>query len=313
MQKLIKIIALVFGTVFLLWFSESTIESVVKSVKHDEIGKINGVINHDVDNKIMIWGASTAYVNFVPKRIDSALNMSCFNMGLNGTNIDQFNGLLKEYLSYSQKCKYLVIIIDIRSGLTKRNKIYDPFNWVHHSDNDNIYNSLKQIDDETMIKARYVPFYPLILYDKNTFRYFRKELLNPSEKYDFPNLGSSFHMDPIFKATKTKPFRSKIDSRVLDKVISSCDLALEKNIIPILVMPSVYKEGLQIVQNIQEIEDTLRNTKNKETYLFNFVNTSISESTEFFQDYTHLNYRGAIKLTDLLIKEIKRIEASINP
>ena len=172
---------------------------------------------------------------------------------------------------------------------------------------------LKQIDDETMIKARYVPFYPLILYDKNTFRYFRKELLNPSEKYDFPNLGSSFHMDPIFKATKTKPFRSKIDSRVLDKVISSCDLALEKNIIPILVMPSVYKEGLQIVQNIQEIEDTLRNTKNKETYLFNFVNTSISESTEFFQDYTHLNYRGAIKLTDLLIKEIKRIEASINP
>ena len=68
------------------------------------------------------------------------------NMGIDGTNIDQYAGLLYEYLDHTEKSKILVIALDIHGGLTNRRRFFNLYNWIHHVDNDHIYNCFASID-----------------------------------------------------------------------------------------------------------------------------------------------------------------------
>jgi len=102
MKWYFKISIFVVSIVSVLLFIQIKIESSMKKVTDGNIGKINAVMKHELDEDITVWGASTAYVHFDAPMISDSLNLSTFNMGIDGTNIDQYYGLLKEYLNYTK-------------------------------------------------------------------------------------------------------------------------------------------------------------------------------------------------------------------
>ena len=107
MNKFSKILIFIVVTAASLLASETCMKVAMKSIKRDVLGKINSIAKHDLDVELSIWGSSTAGANFNAVMLDSSLNLSCYNMGIEGANIDQYSGLLEEYISYSKKSKFI--------------------------------------------------------------------------------------------------------------------------------------------------------------------------------------------------------------
>ena len=307
--KSYKLITLIGVVSILLFLTEQIYVSTMRSIKTGTIGKINAVVNHDLDVNLSVWGASTALVNINPKLIEDSLNVSAFNMGIDGVNIDQYNGLLKEYLSYTTKSKFLIIAIDIYGGLEKRERFYELQNWLHHIKNDNIYNCLSEIDYNTTFKARHIPFYSITLYSKHNFSVFRSAVSQPDSSYEFPNLGfnpnySQFNLEQI----DSKGITIQTNQLVFNKLNQSCKIAKNKNIQPIIVITPCYYKGLERIKNKNEFINQIQSLSSEGVVILNFLNSSISYDINYFKDNTHLNKVGANKLTELVIESVKKLK-----
>jgi len=305
-NNIIKISLLLFGTISTLWFTEFVLVNTMKDCKEETIGKINAVISHNLDVKLTIWGASTAYANFNPKIIIDSLQISSMNMGIDGTNIDQYAGLLNEYIDYTNESEYLVIAIDIHGGLTNRKSLYHMHNWLHHIDNKNIYNCLSDIDNKTMLKLKYVPFYSLIQYDKHSFPYFRRTLLNKKREYQISNYG--YHSNGTASINTTKDcslFETSIDKRSFEKVKKAVIDANKKDIKCFIVITPCYEKGLYQITNRNDFVAKLKTLKTVQAEVLDFSDSYISKDPTYFKDNTHLNSYGADELTKLFIEKIK--------
>jgi len=306
-SKIYKSLLLIGVVSLLLFFIERIYINTMKSVKTGAIGKINAVINHDIDVNIPIWGASTALVNFNPKLIEDSLNITAFNMGIDGVNIDQYNGLLKEYLNYTKKSKFLIIAIDIYGGLEKREQFYELQNWIHHINNDNIYDCLSDVDYNTMFRARYIPFYSTTLYNKHAFPIFRSAFFHtPSLEYQITNLGFEPNTTQMeLQTIDTNQIVIPINQVVFKKLRSSCLLALSKKITPIVIITPCYKDGLNKIKNTEDFVGLVQTLENDNINVYNYLKSPISSNPSFFKDNTHLNEIGANTFTIDIIKKLK--------
>lgn len=308
-NKLIKIGLFAFILISTLWITEYILLSTMKNCKEETIGKINAVVSHKLDVGLTIWGASTAYVNFNPNIIIDSLKTSSMNMGIDGTNIDQYAGLLNEYIDYTTKSDYLIIALDIHGGLTDRKSFYHLHNWLHNIDNQYIYNCLSDIDNKTITKLKYVPFYSLILYDKHSFRFFRRTILNKKSEFQISNYGFKPNgVTPIKETKNYSPFKTFIDERSFEKVKKAVINANKKNIKCFIVITPCYEKGLNQITNRNDFVDKLKTLETDKTKILDFSDSYISKEPTYFKDNTHLNSYGADELTRLLIQKIKNNE-----
>jgi len=296
-------------TLTILFLSELFTERTIEKYRKGTVGKINAVVDHKLDAEITIWGASTAYVNINPKIIQDSLKMTTMNMGIDGTNIDQFYGLLNEFLNYTQKSKFLIIAIDAPGGICNRKYIYNLHNWIHHLDNENIYESLKDIDSSLIVKSKYVPFYKMTMYNKHSFSYFRKSLFNQENKYSFPELGFENTKKAIINSITLTPRRVEIGLRAFKKLKDVCDLAVKRNIRPIIVITPCYVKGQEYIINYDKITEKVQSISNKKISVFDFSKDSFSFEQKHFLDFTHLNLQGSKSFSSKLAQSL--IEAGL--
>lgn len=313
-KRTLKSILILVCSALTLGITEYVFVSVMKNCKEGTVGKINGIVSHELDFNLTIWGASTAYVNFNPQLIIDSLDITAFNMGIDGTNIDQYEGLLNEYIAYSQESKYLVIAVDLHQGLSDRESLYHFNNWAHHIDNKNIFNCFLDIDASKMKKLKYIPFYSLTQFDKHAFPIFRKNILNKQKEYFFPKHG--FHpLNSNLKIEQTisKSFLSSINQRSFNKLKSAADKAVSRNIKTYIVITPCYSEGLKQITNSEEFISKVNTLNSNGIKVLDFSNSYISENIDFFSDNTHLNKKGADELTNLLISSLTRKKNTQNP
>jgi hypothetical protein len=281
----------------------------MKNCKEGTVGKINGVVAHDLDFNLTIWGASTAQFNFNPQIIIDSFDISAMNMGIDGTNIDQYAGLLNEFISYTEESEYLIIALDIHGGLANRSSFYQLHNWLHNIDNANIYNCLSDIDQQTMFKLKYVPFYSLIKYDKHAFRYFRKSLFNKSSDYTIPDYGFKSKGNATLEVKeKEASFETEIDERSFYKVKHAVEKASKRGIKCMVILTPCFVDGLAQIKNRTDFITKIETLKTAKVKVANLSNCYISKEPKYFKDNTHLNAKGADELTKLLVKKIKEYD-----
>lgn len=308
-NRIIKVSLLIVITIATLWITTFVLESGMKNCKEGTVGKINGVVAHDLDFKLTIWGASTAQFNFNPQIIMDSLQISAMNMGIDGTNIDQYAGLLNEFISYTEESEYLIIALDIHGGLANRNSFYHLHNWVHNIDNENIYNCLSDIDKQTMFKLKYVPFYSLIKYDKHAFRYFRKSVFNKSKDYVIADYGSKSKGNATLEVrAQEASFETKIDERSFNKVKDAVEKASERGIKCMVILTPCFVDGLSQIKNRTDFITKIETLKTAKVKVVNLSNCYLSKEPNYFKDNTHLNAKGADELTKLLVKKIQEYD-----
>jgi hypothetical protein len=308
-SQYIRLILLLAGIVITLGSTQLIYFKVMNSVKSGTIGKINGIVEGKIDAEITIWGASTALLNFNPVIISDSLNMSVFNMGINGTNIDQYNGLLTNYIKGTHNSKYIIIALDIFGGLDKRNNFYELHNWLHHIYKDDIYDCLSTIDRYTMFKAKYIPFYSITLFDKHSFSHFRNQLKQQNTAFNFADLGykpENLRMKESENDTALA-FSININGAVFNKLHSSCLLAKKRNIQPIVVITPCFYKGLEKITNSEEFVKQIYLLKKDDIVVMNYLDCAISHDQANFKDNTHLNSQGADIFSRLLSNDLKAL------
>lgn len=307
-KELLKSVALILSSLLALWLTELIIKTTMKNSKIETVGKINAVMTHDFDAELTIWGASTAWVNFNPKIIIDSLNISSSNMGIDGTNVDQYAGLLYEFLSYTSESKYLIIALDIHGGLANRDKIYHLHNWLHHIDNENIAKNFNDIDSLQVARLKFIPFYSLTQYDKHAFPYFRQSLLDFSTEYRIENFGyKSNENQSITRMYSSMPFEVNIGDRTIKKIKIATEIADSKGIQCLIVVTPMFHKGLELISNRDQFRTKISELASSNTKILDFSESYLSDNPKFFKDNTHLNVNGANELTRLLVREIKQL------
>jgi hypothetical protein len=273
----------------ILFGIQSFLDYKMSQVKSGNVGKINKVLQNKVDEDMTIWGASTAEGNFVPQIISEKVGVSVFNMGLDGTNIHQYGGLIKTYLNQVTN-KNVVISFDIHGGLMRRDAPYLIYNWLHVYHVDSISKTFNNIDYSLSLKIKYVPFYKLVLYGKHNIKYLKEDLNDFQIKRQgfVPGKG-------IIDVTKMvyEPTEFQNDSTVLASIKGICELASKNNNkITLVVTPCFYK-GLEQGVNVNSIIKNFQSLENRNVSFLNFVNHPMNTEKKYFRDNIHLNKEGA--------------------
>ena len=298
-KKSLVFLFLTFGTLFSV---QSFIDFKMDQIKSGYVGKINNVINNTLKENIIIWGASTAEAGLIPSIISKELNTSVFNMGLSGTNIHQYAGLLLEYLKNASN-KKIVIALDIHGGLTKRESIYKLYDWMHVIENKNIYHSLNSIDPKTSFKARYIPFYKLLIYGKHSLKNLTK-----SNNITNKNLGYVPRYGEILPPTlnDTAKFTFAKSDLVLYLLENVCKKAVKGgNEVFILLTPcakDIYDRAL----NTKKITSSLKKIESENIHFLNFA--SFQFNRNLFKDNMHLNHKGASSFSYVFSQSLKKFK-----
>jgi len=293
-------------TMILLHITDYQINSTLSNARFGTVGKINGVINHDLDYELTVWGASTSYVNINPQVLSDSLGLGSFNMGIDGTNIDQYSGLLNEFLGYTKKSKYLLIALDINGGLANRTSLYNVHNWIQHIDNQNIYEAFSEIDDKLAFKMRYIPYYKLTLFDKHAFSNYRMALEQKKGGYEIDHMGYN-PVDQVYNVNndEIQPFNVPIDSRCLNKIDHALKIAQRKGIKCYIIVTPCYKDGYDKFLNRDLFKKKIFKFQSENVKVLDFSESYLSSSKEYFYNNTHLNSRGANAFSKMIGDSIK--------
>jgi len=273
----------------------------MKNVESAYVGKINKVLNGNANEDITIWGASTAEGNIVPKIIADSTNNSVFNLGLDGTNLNQYIGLLKSYIKNTSS-KKIILAADIHGALMKRNAIYRNYDWLHSLNNKEIYEALYSIDEEQIFKAKYAPFYKLLLYGKHNLKYFKTDF----SSYNYPMNGFVERNGIVVKKTHKEKYEIKLsnDSTVLNQYKTIIKLAHKYNHEIYIVITPCYIEGLKMCSNYQNTIQLIQKLNMDSANVLDYSNHEMNQERQFFKDNTHLNKSGAIKFSSILVNDL---------
>lgn len=284
-KRSLVFLILTFGALFIV---QSFIDYKMRQIKSGNVGKINKVLQNKVNEEITIWGASTAEGNFVPKIISEVTSLSCFNMGLDGTNIHQYGGLLENYLNKVSN-KKVIITFDIHGGLMRRKSAYKIYNWLHAFNNEQVSASYSEINNAQYLKIKYIPFYKLLLYGKHNIKYFKENI----DSFSFKNDGFVPRSGVIVPGKKENKITFSNDSSVVNQIKRICKLASANNNQIYLVLTPCFHMGLKGGTNTDLVLNNFKSLQNKNVHFLNFSNHPMNLEKKYFKDNTHLNKTGA--------------------
>ena len=276
---------LTFGTLFSI---QSFVDYKMRQIKSGNVGKINKVLQNKVNEEITIWGASTAQGNLIPKIISREIGLSCFNMGLDGTNIHQYGGLLEYYLNNVSN-KKVIIAFDIHGGLMRRKSVYQIYNWLHTFNNEQVSSSFSDINNSQYLKIKYIPFYKLLLYGKHNIKYFKEN----TDSFLFKDQGFVARSGVITTGKKENKITFSNDSIIVNQIKEICKLANKNKNQVYLVLTPCFHIGLKGGTNTDLVINNFKSLQNKNVHFLNFSNHPMNLEEKYFKDNTHLNKSGA--------------------
>ena len=283
-----------------------SITYLMKTIKTHEVGKINRILFSDEKFDITFWGSSTTQNHFNDSLIGAQLNKKAFNFGINGTSIDQYQGLLNHYLDRADSGEIVVIGLDIH-GLVKRKALYQSYYYIHTLSNPYLFQALKNIDFGYVWKSEFVPFYKLTQYGKHNLTVIKKELV---KKPKLPKFG--FY--PQFKSWQSKKEARQDGEIALDSAYANVqvitnlnqiiDKGLKKGIQFIIVATPLFRNVDRKVKGIETFEKSIFALEQKGVKVFNFINHKICMEKDLFYNNTHLNNTGANLFSELFFEKI---------
>jgi hypothetical protein len=311
---------LLFVTPFILvsYFLDVFISTNLKksnSMAQKEYSTWNDILDEKINADIAIYGASRAWVHINPTKITDSLNISAYNLGIDGHNFWLQNLRHLLYFKNNTKPKLIIHSLDIFT-LEKRKDLYNPDQFLPYM----LWN--KDIQKATIDYVGYNFFdykIPLIRYYGKY-----KSLLTAGELYFFPQWNSiekikGYQGQPLIwnndfdlAIKKMKGYTAILDTAsiaLFDKYLQECK---NNNIRIIFVYTPEYIEGQKFVKNRNDIIEKYKfYSKKYDIPFYDYSNDSISYNKTYFYNASHLNKDGAEFFTNKFIDTLKKSEAII--
>ena len=155
--------------ILILFFLLFTFEMIVNTGlrKSDDflLSEWNDIVNGEINSDIIINGSSRAWVHISPKILEENINLSTYNLGLDGFHFNMQYARFKSFLEYNVKPKVVIQTLDIfslvnRNGLYKKEQFYPYLNENHIYEATQDYKGLNWFDyNLPLIKYRTDPEY----------------------------------------------------------------------------------------------------------------------------------------------------------
>lgn len=270
----------------------------------------NDIYNSNVNDDIVIYGSSRAWVHIDPLLIESKLGRKAYNLGIDGHNFWLQNLRHQELLKYNQKPDYIIYSIDVFT-LAKRKDLYNYDQFLPYMlGNDNIHDFTSSYEGFSYFDYNF----PLIRYEgkKNVIRQaFKTSILEDNAKLarvkGYRGIEKKWNKDFDKAKQKKVNFSVEIDLASVEKFELFLDECEKNSIKVIFVYTPEYIEGQEFVSNRNEIVSLFEEIALKHKILFlNYSDTSISKQKKYFYNALHLNKTGAELFTNKLIKDLIR-------
>ncbi|MHC1775964.1 MAG: hypothetical protein AB9834_11180 [Lentimicrobium sp.] len=282
----------------------------LRKSKNGEFGVWNDIYNGKVNDDLLIYGGSRAWVQFDPQIISDSLNISAYNIGINGHNFWLQYLRHSVLLKYNEKPKVIVHSVDIMT-LGKRPDLFNPEQFLPY-----------MVDDPAMAKAiSSYEGYSYLDYKLPLLRYSGKwKALIFALKWTFSSQnsipdrikgyqGKDMTWNSDFEKAKEElnEFSMDLDSetvQLFEKYIQECR---DMNIKLIFVNPPEYVEGQHFVKNRDEIIALFSKLGHENNIPFyDYSSDSMSFDKKYFYNSTHMNKLGAELFTKKLVMDFKR-------
>lgn len=268
----------------------------------------NDIYNSNVNDDIVIYGSSRAWVHIDPLLIESKLGRKAYNLGIDGHNFWLQNLRHQELLKYNQKPDYIIYSVDVFT-LAKRKDLYNYDQFLPYMlGNDNIHDFTSSYEGFSYFDYNF----PLIRYEgkKNVIRQaFKTSILEDNVKLarvkGYRGIEKKWNKDFDKAKQKKVNFSVEIDLASVEKFELFLDECEKNSIKVIFVYTPEYIEGQEFVSNRNEIVSLFEELAVKHKILFlNYSDNSISKQKKYFYNALHLNKTGAELFTNKLIKDL---------
>ncbi len=262
-----------------------------------------------LNTDLIFLGSSQTYSGFNPEVFDANLNIHSYNLG---TPAEVSVVTYYRFKDAVEKSVPRVAIVEAYFRTLPRdiNVRYIP-HWLNSLSFENkksllsemsfgervrLYLNLTHMDEKIIelivgLRKKRLEGYKGFVSSKNRVNLFELETENRFEGYTFE----------INNHTKK-------NMKYLDKIIT---LAKEKNIKLIFVttpLPSASLEGIKNYNEIHQYLNTFFKEKNIAYYDFNVLKNPVFIDEKDFEDSNHLNYFGALKISEFISREILKKE-----
>ena len=304
MKYLLLVAMLVAGD----WITGVVISDLARKQARDN--RIGLLLDDKINSDIIILGSSRALNNYDPAVIDSVTGMSCYNLGVSGSNVLFHETMLGLVLSRKQLPELIIYNVDDYGALCKMDGIIyrkdvlypyvdepiigdaickelDKNKWVSrfsgsYRHNVNFINALKYLSE-----GREAPDYSTTNFDENG-----ANILLMRAEDRIPQFGSQ-------RALKEMPPFEQSHVDALKRIISKCR---EQNVDLLLSLPPLY------MPSTPGFDKALRRIAGSDVRIVSFAG-SLTDANDFFNT-DHLNKNGADKFSLMIANEIKTIHAN---
>lgn len=286
MRKLIlKILLFVVILLIPLCIADYIKTKEYRSRKHYPFSTFNDIVDGKLNSDTWILGSSRAWVQYNPRILDSILDISSYNLGLNAQFIFLNLQSFQIAQAYNSCPKYVLLDLFYESLTMDEAPIsryfYMPYIFKH---------KLRKIIKHNQGINPFYFYLPYYRYysEKGNDVWFVNEIggykgfMPKDAKWDDENLSS----------TDTVHYKKESDAiKLLDDFIAECK---KYNIDVILIHSPFYREGFEKIQNHQEMMTMFKNIADRHHIPFlYYTDDPICYDTTYFYNAMHLNARGA--------------------
>lgn len=260
------------------------------------------LMNGNIDADVIVMGSSRAWVHVNPQILDSVLNTTTYNIGIDGSCINRQIHKYNVFRNLNRKPKLIIQNIDQASlGYTKGYQKAQIFPYFWNSE----MRSEMYASEALSVWEKYIPLYRF-------YRNFDRATLNGMIKNTKRTLtngyeGKNRHWDGT-AFSKVKSIKFNVNDTTLTMFDEYLAKAKAEGINIVFVYTPLFNGAIKKMENIEEMYATYQRLADKyDIPILNYWNMDICSDTAYFYNAMHLNKRGAEIFSDSLANDIKRL------
>ena len=299
-------------TFTLLYAFSCFVDSGVRYSNLDGFKKVNSILVSEIDPDIISFGSSVGEKGFNSRIVSNVTRKTVYNSCIDGTNFEQYRGLIEAYNSYSSK-KSLVLLFETHFSFVKLSAISCVERFCAHLNNKFVYQRLYNIDSSITWKSRYIPLYKNTVVDytyykaafKGWMSIFRKN--NRDSLQGFVPSYSKWQRGEDAAIDAMKPFKLKIERNVISDYIKMVNDLRKNNKEVVIILPPIYERLYKEKADFEPLRQVLDSVSGITGAVFlDFSQSAISRNKGYFYNTNHLNINGSRLFTRELADSLKR-------
>ena len=297
----------------LLLFVVATLADYVLSKQYHQTNDYryavwNDIIKGGMQNDLIVVGSSRSWVHISPKILDSALNISSYNLGMDGSCIDRQIPRYKMYRKRSAKPKVIVQNVDwnstLQNGGRDKYMMEQYYPYFFNADMRKIVIG----PEEFGFLELWMPLFRYLEHS-NLYKIAQdiRSLSNAEYSVEKGYRGFERNWDGS-QLRKIDTIYFKYNQSSLTEFCDYLDECQKDSVKVVFVYAPLYVEGLKKVANLQEFYSLFDSVaKEHNVTILDYFGNDICRDTVFFYNATHLNRRGAEIFTRMLARDLDSV------